>query len=89
MTTPNTEELLAQMKDLVSRVKLLEDEVFGPPGSPTVAAQLAKLGSELEQLDKRSAAESKELHEEIREAIRITAELREIVANSLQKPRPG
>jgi hypothetical protein len=79
-----------QLQKVVARLEKLEAEVF-PPGPPGLGAQLAKLGKELKDLERRVTDENDDLKETISKTIRIVAELKELVARPGSKPRaqPG
>jgi hypothetical protein len=80
MATPNSpDKPAAESKDLTDRVKRLEDEVFkgGPPG---FGERLRKIDEDLAALQQSSGRKFQDLEEKLQKAIRITAELRELVS---------
>jgi hypothetical protein len=86
MATPNSPDKPAtELRDLTDRVKRLEDEVFngGPPG---FGERLRKIGDELTAMQQNSH----DLEKKLQTTIRITAELRDLVARmgAAGKPQP-
>lgn len=72
------DQLALQLTELGSRVKRLEDEIFG--GGPSgIGERLNRLGNELDALRRRSSSQIITLDQKLDQVIRIVAELKEIV----------
>ncbi len=68
--------------DLLRRVKLLEDAVFGPPD---FGPRLQKLEQELAELSRTSTASIADLEKRLKQTLKIVAELRSLLAQKARR----